>query len=491
MAGETKLLKSKLFWVGILYFAEGFPYGIFYDVFPVYFRQKGMDLKSIGLLGLLGLVWSMKFLWAPAIDYFRHHRRWIFSLDVLMGGILFLLAGQFQEISLDWIVFWLFLFALFSATSDIAIDGYTIELLEKHELGIANGLRIALYRVGILGAGFVLVLSGQLSWSVGYLVGGVILCVFGSLCLTAPKEKTYTSETSDAFKSELMVLLRHPGGIAVVCLFVLACLWILDLRLKLFKPYFSMVLLILSGAVIVASYLYARKWNHANVDLREELNKGPLFGALFELIQRPAIVPLVLFILMFKLGDTSMGFMVKPFWVDSGFSATEIGLVSVNIGLGLSIFGGLVGGWFTDRFGIYKGLWVLGLFQAISNLGYALAATMVPHTTGIPIELNHRFVIYGASMVESFTGGLGNGPFLAFLMAIVNKQRAASEYALLSSIFALSRQLSYWASGYGAQSMGYAGYFFLTFFLSFPAYLLLPWIKRTLESSSADGQAPT
>ncbi|MBI5428140.1 MAG: MFS transporter, partial [Nitrospinae bacterium] len=74
------LLKKRLFWVGVLYFAEGFPYGVFYDVFPVYFRQQGVDLRSIGLLGLLGLTWSLKFIWAPAVDYFRHHRLWIFSM---------------------------------------------------------------------------------------------------------------------------------------------------------------------------------------------------------------------------------------------------------------------------------------------------------------------------------------------------------------------------------------------------------------------------
>jgi PAT family beta-lactamase induction signal transducer AmpG len=73
-----------------------------------------------------------------------------------------------------------------------------------------------------------------------------------------------------------------------------------------------------------------------------------------------------------------MGFMVKPFWVDSGFTATEIGLVSVNLGLGLSIAGGLAGGWYADRVGIFRALWVLGLAQAASNLGYAFAAGAVP-----------------------------------------------------------------------------------------------------------------
>ncbi len=191
------------------------------------------------------------------------------------------------------------------------------------------------------------------------------------------------------------------------------------------------------------------------------------------------------FILIFKLGDASMGFMVKPFWVDAGFSATEIGLVSVNIGLALSIAGGLAGGWYTDRAGIFKALWVLGLFQALSNLGYAAAAALIPYGAGANPELWHRAVLYTASAAESFTGGLGTAAFLAFLMAIVDKRHSATEYALLSSVFALSRSLAGFASGFGAQEMGYSPYFFLTFLLSFPAYLLLPWVKKMLAWADA------
>ena len=211
-----------------------------------------------------------------------------------------------------------------------------------------------------------------------------------------------------------------------------------------------------------------------------------MFGALFELAQRPYIIPIVIFILIYKLADSSMGFMVKPFWVDTGFTATEIGLVSVNIGLGLSIAGGLVGGWFTDRFGIFKGIWILGLAQAVSNLGYAAVAfTIPPGVEGVGLALNYKFMMYGASVVESFTGGLGSAAFLAFLMAIVSKKRSASEYALLSSIFALSRSVAGWAGGFGAESMGYGPYFTLTFFLAFPAYLFLPWVKRMLDSTKS------
>jgi PAT family beta-lactamase induction signal transducer AmpG len=216
----------------------------------------------------------------------------------------------------------------------------------------------------------------------------------------------------------------------------------------------------------------------------ELVEKGdPVLGGLTELFARPEILPVLFFVLTFKLGDASMGFMVKPFWVDAGFSLTEIGLVSVNIGLVLSIAGGLVGGWYTDRAGIFRALWVLGLYQAISNLGYAAVAAVVP--PGGEILLWHRAAMYTASAAESFTGGLGTAAFLAFLMAIVDRRHSAAEYALLSSVFALSRSVAGWGSGFGAQQMGYAPYFLLTFFLSFPAYALLPWVRRMMQRTAA------
>ncbi len=218
----------------------------------------------------------------------------------------------------------------------------------------------------------------------------------------------------------------------------------------------------------------------------EDLVRGPVFGALMELLRRPAILPVLLFILVFKLPDAAMGFMVKPFWVDVGFSAAQIGLVSVNIGLGLSIAGGIAGGWITDRIGIFRGLWILGLAQAVSNLGYWIAANVVPLAApGTVVPFEHKAILYAASATESFTGGLGTAAFLAFLMAIVQKERAATEYALLSSVFALSRSLAGWVGGLGAQSMGYANWFLLTFILAAPAYLLLPWVRRMLTRSGA------
>src|SRR3989304_1673950 len=99
VAQEQKLLRSKLFWVGILYFAQGFPFGVFYDVFPVHFRQLGVDLRDIGALALLGLAWTLKFLWAPAVDHYRHHRRWLLAVDIGMGRVGIVAAGAILILS--------------------------------------------------------------------------------------------------------------------------------------------------------------------------------------------------------------------------------------------------------------------------------------------------------------------------------------------------------------------------------------------------------
>jgi PAT family beta-lactamase induction signal transducer AmpG len=182
---------------------------------------------------------------------------------------------------------------------------------------------------------------------------------------------------------------------------------------------------------------------------------------------RPGAPLVFLFVLTYKLGDSAMGPMVKPFWVDRGLSVEEIGLISTTLGVVASIAGALAGGVLTSRWGIVTALWRLGLLQAFSNLGYAAVA-------GFGLG---RPSIYAASLVESFTGGLGTAAFLAFLMRICDKQRAATEYALLSAIFGLTRIIAGGLSGVGTTWFGYAIYFSITFVLAFPALALLPWIR--------------
>jgi PAT family beta-lactamase induction signal transducer AmpG len=436
-----------MFWIGILYFAEGFPLGVFYDVFPVHFRQQGVDLREIGFLSLLGLAWTLKFLWAPAIDHFRHHRRWMFGVDLLMACVMLAFAIHADFGPWVWIA-------------------------------------IAFYRVGMLASGFILILTDWLGWAGTYTAGAAILLLAGIACLNAPRELVVKPTGSQSWREEWRGLLTHPAAFAAVIAFLLGTVWLINRTTQWSAgiEYFWAWAALLALLLFAFSMFYSGRSPGSDRHDKTPLREGPMFGALLEMLQRPYIVPVILFILIFKLGDSAMGFMIKPFWVDSGFSATQIGLVSVNIGLALSIAGGIVGGLFTDRMGIFRGLWILGLLQAGSNLGYAWVAAVMPAAeAGAPVAWHFQTMMYSASALESFCGGLGTAAFLAFLMSIVDKRHSATEYALLSSIFALSRSVSGWAGGYGATAFGYADYFMLTFFLAFPAYLLLPWVRKMMR----------
>jgi PAT family beta-lactamase induction signal transducer AmpG len=481
---KSSLLKSKLFWVSLLYFSEGLPLGLFYDLFPVYFRQQGVELSKIGLLSLLGLAWSIKFLWAPLIDFTRNHRYWMAAADVGMGLVMMYFAMHAGFGSGVWIA--IGIFTLLSATNDIAIDGYTIERLDKREYGMANGFRIGFYRVGMLTAGALLWFSDVAGWTATHWLSCAIFGGMAIMSLTAPKEAPRSSENAPiSVNKEMRFLLDSPSLMISLAMFVLALLWpilnALDVaaikELKAFWWFKAIPIALILLAAFVFKYGFQRI---SEVNLNSVKN-GPVFGALISLLNRKHAFVIICFILIFKLADSSIGFMIKPFWVDSGFTNTQIGMISVNVGLALSIAGGVLGGWYTDKVGIFKGLWLLGLTQAFSNLGYVVAAMVIPPAAqGVDIAVSHQAIMYSASAIESFTQGLGTGAFLAFMMAIVDKSKATTEYAILSSIFAFSRSIAGWAGGVGAQEMGYANYFMLTFLLAFPAYLMLPWIKKVL-----------
>ena len=169
--------------------------------------------------------------------------------------------------------------------------------------------------------------------------------------------------------------------------------------------------------------------------------------------------------------DVAYDYFDTPFWVDRGFTPLEIGVVPGTLGVIFTIIGALLGGSLTRRWGIFHALWILGLAQAGSNLFYAGAAALPPSAA----------LMYTAAAVESFCGGLGTAPFLAFLMSICNRRYAATQYALMTALFGLARSISGAFSGYGAALLGYDVYFLGSFFMAFPAYCLLPRVRQWLD----------
>lgn len=377
--------------VAFLYFAEGFPFGLVWDAVPVFLRQGGLSLEAIGLMSLISLPWSLKFLWSPAVDRWASERIWIASTQLLLA--ILIAMGEIRVFSGSLLFLWLLGLAILSATQDIACDAYTIRLLHEKELGVANGVRVSAYRMALIASGGLLVaISGWVGWE------GVFLTAAGVMlaCSIA--------------SSKLPHHIREGA---------------LHRRLQVAAP-------------------------------------------LRDLLARPGAPQVLLFVALYKLGDMAMGPMVRPFWVDRGLGPSEIGFITGTGGIMASVLGALLGGAVTSGWGIFKALWVLGIFQAASNLGYSVVA-FLPETGHLGV--------YGASLVESFCGGLGTAPFLAFLMNICKKQWAATQYALLSALFGLARSLSGVSSGWLTSSMGYESYFALTFLLAGPAFTLLPWVR--------------
>ncbi len=402
MTEDSRTETSRARWtlptlVSVLYFSQGFPFGIFDRTLNLYLSVEKVPLATIGLLSSVGLAWTLKVFWAPLVDRFGTYRTWILgSLALLCAAV-----AMFGLTPAASTVFWIaaILLAIASATQDIAIDALTIRITPDERIGVVNSVRVTSARVAFIAAGGgMAVLADRTGWRGAFLIASVVPLVV--IVLVA-------------------LLVRRDAG----------------------------------GAERQQSPVRA---------LRLWLGRG---GA----------GPLLAVVMLFRLGDSALRPMVAPYWIARGFSATEVGNVTTTLGMICVILGAIGGGAFVSRFGVYRGLLWLGLLQMVSNLGYAIVAT-----TG-----GGRPALYSAAVAEAFCDGLGTAAFLSFLMFICERENAATEYALLSALFGLSRTIIGSFSGFLAQDLGYAGYYWLTAALALPGLALLPLIRARLAITKA------
>ena len=403
LSGRLKMLV-----VFVLYFAEGVPFGFVYTTLSYYLRSRGVPLEQIGILSLMGLAWSLKVLWSPLADRFGSRAAWLVPAQVAV--ILSLLGLAWLAEAPVGPAFWILvgLLCLASATQDLAVDAYTIDLLDTRELGMANGIRIGAYRVGLIAAGGgVLILSDLVGWSPTFVGVGLIM--------------------------------------AALAVTVLACRPFHLPRPERARP--------ASGS-------------RRPSQIKESLK---------ELMSHANMGVIIVFILAYKAGDAMLGAMVSAFWRDLGFSGTQFGVASITLGKLPAILGGFLGGVLTARWGISRALWVLGIFQAVSILGYWMAA----------LPGSWPYTIYLATLGDNLAGQMGSAAFMAFLMCLCDKRFSASHYAFLSMLFGLSSRLCGYLGGWLAASLGYATFFFLSFLAAWPAFALLPWVLPTVRRIEA------
>lgn len=199
---------------------------------------------------------------------------------------------------------------------------------------------------------------------------------------------------------------------------------------------------------------------------REFINRQGWRSALF----------ILAFLLFYKLGDSLCTALATPFYLDMGFSKTDIGLIAKNAGLWPAVIGGMLGGLWMVKIGINRALWLFGVVQVLAIFGFAWLASIGYHAEIGALERTQLAVVIG---LEALGVGLGTVAFVAFIARTTHPAYTATQFALFTSLMAMPRTFANAATGWLVEAMGWSGFFLLCAAMAIPGMLLLfkvaPW----------------
>lgn len=195
--------------------------------------------------------------------------------------------------------------------------------------------------------------------------------------------------------------------------------------------------------------------------------RSAVVDPLVEYFSRTDALWILAFILLYKIGDTMAAAMTTPFYLDIGFSKTQIGTVVKLFGFWATVGGTLIGGMAMLRLGILRSLWIFGILQAVSTAGFALLAAVGPRLT----------ILSAVIAFENLSAGMGTSAYAAYMASITDKRFTATQYALLTSLMGIPRVIAAAPTGYLATCLGWQGFFLFCVLIAFPGLLLLLRIK--------------
>jgi PAT family beta-lactamase induction signal transducer AmpG len=392
-------------------FSSGLPLLLTGSTLKFWMREEGLDLTTIGFFGLVGLPYTLKFLWAPLMDrivppFGGRRRGWMLITQVSLMITLAFMAFAQPSVHLPAIAGLCLLIAFASASQDIVLDAYRREYLKDEELGIGSSVFVNGYRIGLLASGaMALVLAEYLSWPAAYFILGMFMLVGIVATVYAPEPVVETAPPSS---------------------------------------------------------------------LREAF-----VGPFLEFCRRPGWLSILLFILLYKIGDSMASEMLSPFWVDLEVSKPQIAAIVKTFGFAALIAGGMLAGLVVYRWGIIPSLLIFGFLQMISTAGFAVLA----------IVGNHLPTLTAVIAFENLTGGMGTTAFVAFMASLTDKRFTATQYALLSSFMGIPRVLAGSITGVLATWLGWAGFFVLCTLLAIPGLLLITKLRRLASKPAPQSMA--
>lgn len=424
---------ATVFFFGI---ASGFPWVMIGSTLSAWLKDEGLSRSAIGFFGSIFLAYSINFLWSPLIDKIRlpfltHRRGWIITMQ--LGMVISCIV--FSQLDIQQSAYTIaavgFIIAILSATQDIAIDAYRIDIIkdnEKEKITAGASMATAGWWTGYGGLGVIPFLMADLPdwyWSDIYLVLAALMAILMFPVLWAnedirhyPQQTPNTSNTSNT--SNTIATALH---------------WLSTTLFDPFKEFFS----------------------------RNGLKLG---------------LGILSFIFLFKMGEAFLGRMSIVFYKEIGFSNTEIGTYSKLLNWWVTIVFSIVGGILNIRFGIFKGMLIAGVAMAVSNLMFALIAQVGPN---IPL-----FVL--TIFVDGFTAAWSSVAMVSLISLFCNRHFSASQYALMASLGVLGRTTLASGSGVMIDAMdgNWSLFFIITAAMVIPSLCCLYTIRHHISDKEQE-----
>lgn len=417
-------------------FSAGLPFLLVFSTLSAWLRDSGVALTTIGFFSWIGITYSIKFFWAPVIDrlplpflgrWLGKRRSWMLLAQCgIAAGLLGLsMSDPLNELEL--ITLFALIVAFSSATQDVTIDAWRIEAIEKEFQGAMSASYVFGYRVALLVAGAgAFYLAEFHSWSFAYFIMSCLVSVgiITTLIVSEPEHKNNESRLLEENLEKRMGIIRQAGLIDRIAA------WFVDAVISPFVDFFHR------------------------------------FGKLALII--------LLLVSCYRLSDITMGVMANPFYLDMGYSKTDIANVSKLFGFMMTILGAGLGGIFVARFGIMRPLLAGAILVAVTNLCFVWLAQQNANVIYLAVVVS----------VDNFSGGFASSAFIAYLSSLTSQSYTATQYALFSSLMTLPAKIVGGYSGIMVDLAGYPMFFLYAGLLGLPAILLVLYLMQKTYSGT-------
>jgi PAT family beta-lactamase induction signal transducer AmpG len=467
-------LDRRVFSILLLGFAGGLPLLLVLRTLSAWLAEDGVEIATIGLFGFVMAPYTLKFLWAPLMDRlplpvltaaFGRRRGWLLLTQAGLICAIFGLGLTDPAHDLLTTALMALLVAFFSASQDIVIDAYRIEILSEHQLGAGSANYVTGYRVGMwVASAGALYLADLAGWSVAYAAMALLVLVGVITVLLNPEPAAPADDVLPAAPA------AAGGQRPLVLLLLLAAALGLFTGLLFGAGFGARAGWV--GGIAVALLLGALSTVFGHSPAFRQAVLEPFRDFMLRNGISVALVILV-FISLFKASDVLLTLMANPFYLEIGFSKSQIAWVSGTFGFLVTFIGSYLAGTLIYRIGILPGLWLGGVLMMASNLMFALLAWAGPS-----YPLFHAVIL-----VENVSGGMGTTAFVAYLASLCNRRYTAVQYALLTSFMQMfGKFVVVPGSGFLVAELGWINFFVLSTLAGLPALALLWWLGRHVHA---------